>query len=197
MKLFNIVSKTTLTLSLILFSQNVSQTHVYAGVENASPPAVGKTAKDFSLSNLNGKQIKLSGELKKGPVVLLVLRGYPGYQCPLCTRQVGQFITSAAKLKSANATVVMVYPGTAKDLNTRASEFTRNIKLPANFQFLLDPDYIFTNAYGLRWDAKNETAYPSTFVIGTDGKVKFAKISKTHGNRSNVKEVLKALSSSS
>lgn len=194
MNMFKIASKITLALTLMLFIQSVCQTNVSAGIESSSPPAVGKTAKDFTLSNLSGQQVKLSDQLKKGPVVLLVLRGYPGYQCPLCTRQVGQFISNAAKLKSKNATVVMVYPGTAKDLSKRASEFTRNIKLPDNFQFLLDPDFKFTNAYGLRWDAKNETSYPSTFVIGMDGKVKFVKVSKTHGNRSNVKEVLKALS---
>lgn len=193
MNLFKKVSQISFCFALMLAIQNSFETNAYAGVEKATPPAVGDTAKDFSLSNLSGKQIKLSDQLKKGPVVLLVLRGYPGYQCPLCTRQMGQFISNAAKLKSEKATVLMVYPGAANDLSKRAGEFTRNIKLPDNFQFLLDPDYKFTNAYGLRWNAKNETAYPSTFVIGTNGKVKFAKISKSHGNRSKVKNVLKVL----
>lgn len=26
-----------------------------------------------------------------GPVVLVVLRGYPGYQCPICTKQLAEF----------------------------------------------------------------------------------------------------------
>jgi hypothetical protein len=38
-----------------------------------------------------------------------------------------------------------------------------------------------------------ETAYPSTFVIGTDGKVRFAKFSGTHGGRASVEEVMSAL----
>ena len=58
---------------------------------------------------------------------------------------------------------------------------------------LLDPDYSFTNAYGLRWDAPRETAYPSTFVIDTDGTVRYAKISKSHGDRAEVSDVIKAL----
>ena len=56
-----------------------------------------------------------------------------------------------------------------------------------------DPDYAFINSYGLRWDEKNETAYPSTFVIGKDKIVRFAKISKTHGDRAKTADVLNAL----
>lgn len=168
-------------------------TEVPAAAKDSARPAVGDTAKDFELPNLKEQKIKLSDQLKKGPVVLLVLRGYPGYQCPVCTRQVGQFIANAAKLKTANATVIMVYPGPSKELVKRADEFIRNQSLPDHFQFLIDPDYTFTNAYHLRWDAKRETAYPSTFVIGKDGKIKYAKISMTHGGRANAKAVLKAL----
>lgn len=168
-------------------------TEVPAAAKDSARPAVGDTAKDFELPNLKEQKIKLSDQLKKGPAVLLVLRGYPGYQCPVCTRQVGQFIANAAKLKTANATVIMVYPGPSKELVKRADEFIRNQSLPDHFQFLIDPDYTFTNAYHLRWDAKRETAYPSTFVIGKDGKIKYAKISMTHGGRANAKAVLKAL----
>ena len=58
---------------------------------------------------------------------------------------------------------------------------------------MLDPDYTFTNAYGLRWNAENETACPATFVIDTNRKVVFAKVSKTHGDRAEVADVLDAL----
>lgn len=182
-----------LVLALILFTQSTFRTEASAAYKDSKQPVVGSVAGDFQLSNLQGKTVKLSDQLKKGPVVLLVLRGYPGYQCPLCTRQVSQFISSAAKLKAAKATVLLVYPGFGKGLNAKADEFIRDQRLPDNFQFLTDPGFKFTNAYGLRWDARNETAYPSTFIIGTDGKVKYSKISKTHGNRSNAKEVLQKL----
>ena len=96
-------------------------------------------------------------------------------------------LAAASKLKGAQ--VVMVYPGPAE----RAREFTKDWTLPTHFHLVLDPDYTFTNAWHLRWDEPMETAYPSTFVIGTDGKVRFAKVSKTHGGRSSVDEVLSAL----
>jgi len=181
------------TLALSLFVTSALNTEIRAAAKDAAKPAVGDEAKDFELATPAGKQVKLSEQLKQGPVVLLVLRGYPGYQCPLCTRQVGQFIASAAKLKEANASVLLVYPGAAQDLAKRADEFIRDQSLPDNFHFLIDPDYKFTNAYNLRWDARRETAYPSTFVISKDGKIKFAKISMTHGGRADVKHVLKVL----
>lgn len=177
----------SLVLSILMLNAEVH------AAKDSAKPAVGDKARDFELENLKGQKIKLSDELKKGPVVLLVLRGYPGYQCPICTRQVGQFISNAAKLKAAKATVIMVYPSPSQELEKRADEFIHNQSLPDHFQFLIDPDYKFTNAYHLRWDAKRETAYPSTFVIGKDGKIKYAKISMTHGGRANAKEVLKVL----
>jgi hypothetical protein len=36
----------------------------------------------------------LSTELAHGPVVLVMLRGWPGYQCPFCTRQFGDDISA-------------------------------------------------------------------------------------------------------
>jgi len=156
-------------------------------------PAVGETAKDFSLIAVDGEKVELSRLTKEGPVVLIVLRGFPGYQCPVCNLQVGQFLASAEKLKAAKANVVLVYPGPAEGLKEHAHEFIRGKTLPKNFYLTLDPDYTFTNDYRLRWEAKNETAYPSTFVIDANGKITFAKVSKTHGGRASVEEVLKTL----
>ena len=65
--------------------------------------------------------------------------------------------------------------------------------LPDHFQMVVDPDYEFTNKYNLRWEARRETSYPSTFVIGKDGKVLYATVSKTHGGRPRTSNVVKAL----
>ena len=62
--------------------------------------------------------------------------------------------------------------------------------MPKAFRILLDPDYAYTNAYGLRWNAPQETAYPSTFVVDRNGVVRFAEISQTHGDRVTADAVL-------
>lgn len=153
---------------------------------------VGDAAPEFTLNTLDGKAVALKDLTAKQRVVLVVLRGWPGYQCPICTRQVGDFLAKADEFKG-KATVLMVYPGPAERLKEHAEEFLKNKAWPKDFLFVTDPDYTFTKAYGLRWDAPGETAYPSTFIVDQAGKMSFAKISKDHGGRSSAAEVLKTL----
>lgn len=161
--------------------------------DEAKPPEVNGQVTDFTLQTLDGEKMQLTKLLAEGPVVLVVLRGYPGYQCPVCNVQVGQFLAKAKQFEEADAQVVLVYPGAGKELQSHAAEFIRGKTLPKNVSLVTDPDYAFTKAYGLRWDAANETAYPSTFVVSKDGKFVFVKISHTHGDRAQADDVLKAL----
>lgn len=163
------------------------------GLTAAARPEVGAKAPDFTLAGADGSQVKLSTEIQRGPVVLIVGRGWPGYQCPFCTRQFAEFRSHARELEDAGARVLWVYPGPADDLVTHAKDFAAGKDVPASFRILIDPGYGFTNAYGLRWDAPSETAYPSTFVIDKGGIVRFAQVSGAHGGRTPVADVLTAL----
>lgn len=154
---------------------------------------VGDKAPDFRLETINGDKVQLSELYKKQPVVLVVLRGWPGYQCPICTRQVGGLVADEGKFKNSGAAVLMVYPGPAEDLVAHAKEFAEDFNFPANFYFTLDPDYSMINKYGLRWNAPKETAYPSTFVINKDGTIVFSKISTSHGDRATNEEIFDTL----
>jgi len=157
------------------------------------PPAVGQKAPDFELTDVLGKKVQLSGVLASGPVVLVVLRGYPGYQCPFCTRQVHDYVQNESAFQQAGYRMVFVYPGPPSNLDGHAQEFLKDAQFPASFEMLLDPGYAFTNAYGLRWDAPSETAYPSTFLLNSDGEVVFAMSGKLHGGRSSAAEILAAI----
>jgi peroxiredoxin len=159
----------------------------------AMAPTVGMKAPEFALKDATGGSASLSQERTEGPVVLVVGRGWPGYQCPFCTRQFAEFRSHARELQAAGARVLWIYPGPEDELAKHAADFTGNEPLPSNFRVLIDPGYTFTNAYHLRWDAPKETAYPATFVIGRDGTIHFANVSLEHGGRTPVAEVLKAL----
>ena len=161
--------------------------------KESAPPEVGDTVEDFELRTLKDEPVQLSKLVPDGPVVVIALRGFPGYQCPLCNRQVGQFLSKAGEFEAAKARIVLIYPGPADALGEHAQEFLKDMSLPDNVFFVTDPDYTFTNAWSLRWDARNETAYPSTFVVDDKLVVRFAKISKSHGDRSKPEDVLKAL----
>jgi peroxiredoxin len=174
---------------------------VFAGAaadEPAKIPRQGYKAPDFTLNTIEGKPVKLHDLLAESPVVLVVLRGWPGYQCPICMVQVADLKKHASELAALNAKVVLVYPGPAEKLDDHAGEFLagkflKGTGLPDNFMLVTDPDYAFTNAYGLRWDAPKETAYPATFVIDRQKTIRFVKASKNHGDRAKAEEVMKAL----
>jgi peroxiredoxin len=160
----------------------------------AETPAVGAKAPDFTLSTPTGTSVELSKQEHKANVVLVLLRGYPGYQCPYCQKQAHDFIEHATEFASKNAIVLMVYPGPPADLDQRAKEFlAKQADLPANIIMVTDPDYKMTNLYNLRWDAPHETAYPSTFILDRSGTVLFEKISHGHGDRTAAQEILDQL----
>ncbi len=160
----------------------------------AQPPAIGAKAPAFTLATPEGKKVSLGSLLKKGPVVLIVLRGYPGYQCPYCQRQAHDFETNAAQFAAKGVELLLVYPGPADSLSAHAQEFLKQSQnLPPNFHLVIDPDYAVTNLYGLRWNAPSETAYPSTFVLNRKGIVTYRKISHEHGDRTTAAEILAQL----
>jgi hypothetical protein len=52
----------------------------------AQTPAVGAKAPDFTLSKPTGKTVTMSAGQGGHPLVLVILRGFPGYQCPYCVK---------------------------------------------------------------------------------------------------------------
>jgi thioredoxin-dependent peroxiredoxin len=157
------------------------------------PPKIGNTIKDYEFRTIAGKELKLARVIEKGPVVLVVLRGFPGYQCPVCTKQVADLRKHAHDFKELGASVVLVYPGAEDKLTDHAKQFIKDAKLPAPLVLVTDPNYNFISQNNLRWNMAGETAYPSTFVLDTDRNVRFAKVSKSHGDRAKVDEVLAVL----
>jgi peroxiredoxin len=163
----------------------------------AQTPSVGESAPSFTLNTPDGKPVTLSSLTKNGKLALIVLRGYPGYQCPFCVKQVHDFIENAGKFAAAGTQVLLIYPGPPADLDQHARDFlVKQNPLPQGIHLVTDPDYTVTNQYGLRWDAPHETAYPSTFLIDGKNRIFFRKVSKGHGDRSNAADVLAELRNS-
>ncbi|MDX1935213.1 MAG: redoxin family protein [Capsulimonadales bacterium] len=159
----------------------------------ATPPKVGDTLPDLELPTADGSSVRLSKMSAGGPLVLVVLRGFPGYQCPLCTAQFGDLRGKAKEFAAAKANVVLIYPGAASGLKDHAGEFVGASALPSNFRFTIDPDFKAVTRLGLRWNAPGETAYPSTFVLDGKRKVVFARVSRSHGDRASAAAILAAL----
>jgi len=160
----------------------------------AETPAVGAKAPGFTLSTPTGTAVRMSRVQRGHDLVLVILRGFPGYQCPYCVRQVHDFIDHASEFEAKNTRILLVYPGPPGDLDQHAKDFlAKQTELPSNVVLVTDPDYAVTNQYGLRWDAPHETAYPSTFILNRKGVIVFEKISHTHGDRLSAEDALEHL----
>ncbi len=162
------------------------------------PLAEGDKAPDFELP-IQGRDeyVTLSQLTAEGPVVVVVLRGYPGYQCPICNRQVGSMINRAAALSRALGPqpnrVVLVYPGEEDGLQRHADAFLGSRRLPAPLVLVRDPGMEMIKSWNLRWNGRRETAYPAAYLIGSGRRVKWAKVSDSHGGRASVEEILQAI----
>ena len=154
---------------------------------------VGEKALDFTIKTIQGEPIQFNEINNKHTVVLVILRGFPGYQCPICTRQVGSLLDVAEEFSRLDVAVIMVYPGPSEEMQEHANEFAEDFEFPDNFYFTLDPDYSVINKYGLRWDAPKETAYPSTFIVDKTGEIKYSKISTKHGGRAKTDDLINEL----
>lgn len=155
---------------------------------------VGEKVKDFELPIVGENDyLRLSNEYEQGPVVVVVLRGYPGYQCPICNRQVSALISRARRLSQEARRVVLVYPGQSAKLEKRAEQFMGSRRLPEPLVMVRDEGMRMIREWGLRWDAPRETAYPATYVIDRNGRIAWTKVSQSHAGRSSAEEILHAL----
>jgi peroxiredoxin len=126
-----------------------------------------------------------------------VLRGYPGYQCPFSQLQFQSYQQTAAQFAALGAQVLFVYPGTdGKDLGSDANQMMAGAPLPPNVHVVIDPNYQFTNQYGLRWAAPNQTAFPSTFLVSRGQTVIFAHTGHTSSDQTPPADTLAVLNAS-
>jgi len=176
----------------LLFTTSLQAERLGAG------PEEGSKIGEISGTTMNGEAFHLSKLIKKGSVVLIMLRGFPGKQCPVCSIQVAGYIAKAEEFEQQrNTPVVFIYPGEVNDLDKRAKEFTapleKKVDLPGNFIFLLDQNLLITEQLNLLWEDPKETAYPAAFVIDHDGYIQYSKVSDNHGDRATADEILEFL----
>ncbi len=122
--------------------------------------AVGKSAPEFSLKALDGKQYSLSDLLLRGPVVVAFFK----ISCPVCQFTFPFLQRIFERFAGKNASVI----GVSQDDARSTREF--NQEYGVTFPTLLDiSGYPASNAYGL-------TNVPTVFLIAPDGQVKVSSM---------------------
>jgi peroxiredoxin len=153
-----------------------------AAVVNSPAMNAGDLAPDFELPADDGSTIRLSDELKNGPVVLFF---YPRALTPGCTAESCHFRDLAGEFASVNTRIL----GISADPVDRQQKFTA--KHDFGFPLLSDSDRSVARAYGVKRPGPLFNRR-MTFVIGTDRRLLAVLHSETKMEK-HADEALEAL----
>ena len=146
----------------------------------------GMKAPDFTLTDKNGSEVKLSDFYGKK----VILYFYPKDNTPGCTKQACAFASSYEEFKNKNTAVI----GISKDSVASHVKFAEKYNLP--FILLSDPERRAIEAYGV-WQEKKMCGkvgmgvVRTTFIIDEKGNIE--KIMDKVKPDTNVKEILEYL----
>jgi len=168
---------------------------------------VGAQAPDFTLPDAQGRPVKLSTLLAKGPVVVTF---YRGAWCPYCNVQLGQYQERLKDLQAAGAQLVAISPQlpdftaqTAKKhglgfpvLSDRGNAVARTYGLVYKMPDALAQAY--KEVYGIdleiiHGDTHHELPMPGTFVLDAKGIVRLAFAQADYTRRLTVEDLLVAV----
>lgn len=141
-------------------------------------------------------QERLLSSWRGRPVVLVFTRGFAGYVCPWCTSYTAQIAQRYAEIQARGAEVLLVYPATADDKETK-DRFIKAVEellaeegaagLP--FPVFLDPGLAAVKRFNL----SGELSKPSTFVLDANGVVTYAYVGSAPDERPSVERIVKEL----
>lgn len=170
---------------------------------------VGEQAPNFELPDALGNQIKLSGLLENGAVVVTF---YRGSWCPYCNLQLRALQAKLPEIQSLGATLVAISP------EVPDASMTNNEISEMDFTVLSDQDAKVASKFGVAWEVPeflldhmrvdrnldlkqinngNGTVLPipATFIVGTDGAIQWSYVNVDYRTRSEPDEIVEALKS--
>ena len=149
----------------------------------------GQKISDFELVAHDGEAVKLSEKLQEGPVVLAF---FPAAFTGVCTAEMCEFRDTLKQFEDLNANVF----GVSVDIRFSLAEFAKQQDL--NFPLLSDFNKEVISALGVRDDnfiGMKGVAKRSVFVVKPDFTVAYQWVADNPGQRPDLDEVRKALSS--
>ena len=207
---FNMINK--ISISLVIFSlglafQSIAQEQPYKNVNEAKGLPVGAMVEDFTATDQFDKEFRLSEQLAKGLVVLILHRGQ---MFPFCNKNLGQLQDSLALIEASGARLIAIAPEQPPYLKSMAT------KTEAEFSLLYDEAYRISNAFDVTFlpdqasiDAYNERLdanlaeantddsdrlpIPATFVINQKGEIVWRHFDPDYRKRASAKDIMNAL----
>lgn len=188
---------------IAMYAEGIAFVENSGVIENAKN--VGDKAPEFTLLNASGKQVSLAKYLEKGPVVLTWYRG--GW-CPYCNLTLKRLQEELPNFTAEGASLLALTP------ELPDSSLTTTEKDALTFEVLSDIGNEVGREYGIVYQLSSEVAesyqggfdlhayngdesdelpLAATYIIGTDGIIKYAFLDAEYRNRAEPSEILKIL----
>ncbi len=192
-------------ISVLLLSFTIFSLAVIAQTNTRYPTGLqtGDAAPEFSAADQYGKRFSLKDALKQGPVVLLF---YRGQWCPYCNKQLSHFSDSLQLIKDKGAVLLAITAETAENIRKTIE------KTNASFQVIADDRLSIMQAYKVNFQVDEKTIarykeygidfndangknganlpVPAAYIIGKDGKIRYAFFNTDYRKRASVKDIL-------
>ena len=167
---------------------------------------VGEVAPMIYSNDQNGKQIELKKLLKTGDVVIIF---YRGQWCPYCNQQLKKVNDSLSFITAKGATVLTITPETPENIKktiekTKATFSViedKNLAIMKSYKvnFAVDENTVMKyKGYGIDFEKANgengaNLPVPATYIVGKNGKIKYAFFNTDYSKRASVKDILENL----
>jgi len=171
-----------------------------------NPLKIGDTMPRFTIADPTGGQHDLAKLLEQGPVVLTF---YRGSWCPYCATELGNLQERLDQINQTGATVLAISP--EKPRNTEAmarqkdygfhfgTDRDNTLAKRLALAFTLDSETIEKyKQYGINLPESNdidtwELPIPATYVIDTNGTIKYAFVDEDYSKRADYDQVVMTL----
>lgn len=167
---------------------------------------IGDKAPDFSGIDQNGNELSLNGLVEKGPVVLIF---YRGYWCPYCNKHLSELQDSLNFILQKDASVIAISPEKSEFVDKSVQQTKASFSILSDSNSLImkkyDVDYKVADSKVMTYkifnldineangDDSNVLPVPATYIIGTNGKIKWVHFNPDYKKRSTIKEILDQL----
>lgn len=137
--------------------------------------------------NSNGEVINIEELSAKKNILLVVLRGFAGSVCLVCSSQTIALSNSVDEFSKRNTEIILVYPGEAESIPhfvSSVQNLESEFSLP--FPIVLDADLSLVTKFKIN----GSLAKPSTLLIDKDGIIRYAYVGKHPGDRPTIPSLL-------
>ncbi len=167
---------------------------------------VGNEAPAIASKDNTGKAFDLKKQLEKGDVVVIF---YRGQWCPFCNKQLGALNDSLAMIRAKGASVIAISPEIMENVEKTVA------RSKATFPIISDSNLAIMKAYQVNFtvDDSTQSRYkkfgidfleangknganlpvPATYIIGKNGKIKYAFFNPDYKKRASVQDILDQL----